>query len=635
MSTIPHLDMKLATPPGSKNTIEEMLDNFKNSISGGTFSGGTFTYGYENDEPYLAAVDIAETAALAAVAVIPGVGWLVSGVMALAFSFLNDLLKQSDNSYVKVIKEIVHEEIDKNNLSLMSAAVSGIFDAHKDFVVYVNSVTPPYDSEIQEEIISKASALRLIIRAQMPTLLIKDTADDQYQGLPLYCLVASLYLDIYQDFLKKKNYLNMSDESYNANLKEYNEALSDIQSNINKIINKWISDNKSISFLKRNKFFRTLYLGGLAKLCGSVRKGVLLEYEKNVNIRNSMEIFLAEAYYDDHGNSDDRDAMVRRDMVTRASPLLNIVGYGHEQDYANPSVLQITQKYCDSKFVDKEIYYASCWGRVDDRNRDIDTNFTSNAAQSNGYDSTLKYAIDKVEAAYNGWDNDATTYPLYAYKFSAKDDVYDLGDIDASMSDLVKKVKGSASGYFVSGMVVDHNPPNGSNACSVDSGPSVGYAGTVFRHWSSFEHIPTISRTNGAECDLNCGWNTDNKIIEATPDPLLGKNCVKIPAQSEIKFTVNSDLQHGDHYTVILYCSLCSSEANPDYNKFILSTKNSSNQGNYEVIDGPIGITGIYKILKFKYNNSIEEGFDGFSIKYPGDYDWYFSTAIIVPNNTL
>ncbi len=91
----PRFNRLAYTPSGAKSKYGELSEKLKSGVSGGGFSPSTFLQGFSGN-PYEGVIEVAETIALAVAQSIPEAGFLLSGILSVAFTALNKSMQQDD-----------------------------------------------------------------------------------------------------------------------------------------------------------------------------------------------------------------------------------------------------------------------------------------------------------------------------------------------------------------------------------------------------------------------------------------------------------------------------------------------------------------------------------------------------------
>lgn len=540
--------------PGSTDTISNVLKDVKGRISSGGFDGSLLVSSIKNNN-ISGLYNIIETAAVAGVAAVPVVGWVLSAFLSLGFKYLNSTLS-STTDYKDMITGIVNKAIDENNYNLMKGAFAGttnVYSTYADLIASFQNKTPSSDQHVQ--LIGKYNDVITSYEQQSPNLLLKDKDGYTYQGLPLFCSLLNIATCASIDILKNKESLNIDDAFYNQNYQTTEKRIYAEHRKIRNTLTEVLKNNSKLSYdyptewAKRNSLARGLFLSGLSGLLESFRRRYEAKFFKPIKLRNSIEI-----YSNSYATQKTLERDISADLLKRASVLSKLTGYSHAD-----RVQRIGLGYLDSTEGGKGYYkqYETCSGEVGngDQKR-INTDFGLNQFSSGngvGNGSRLPVSITM----------NATASATYGIELATSD-----GNNNILLGQLAGKKEGFYSfgvpGYYLSGLVVNNDHQNG-KTCAADSGPSVSLVASVHRHWSSLEYVAEFRDANtGIELDSSVFSLEDNTeaAVKAFADYLIGKNIIVFdPTLSKKPLTFN--VYNSTSKTIIAAPVLFAASVNP------------------------------------------------------------------------
>lgn len=505
--------------PGSTATVSDVLKDVQKRMSNGGFDGSLIVSSIK-DNNLSGLYNILETAAVAGVAAVPVVGWVLSTFLSLGFKYLNSTLSTTKD-YKDLITSIVNKAIDENNYNLMKAAFSGttnVYTSYADLISSFQNKTPSSDQHTQ--LIGKYNDVISSYEQQSPTMLLKDKNGYAYQGLPLFCSLLNIATCASIDILKNKAKLNIDDAFYNQNFTAIETRFFSEHKKIRDTLLHILDNNSQLShdfpteWAKRNSLVRGLFLSGLSGVLESYRRRYEAKYFKPIQLRNSIEI-----YSNSYALQKVLDRDISKDLLKRSSVLSRLTAYTR-----NDRVQRIGLGYLDSTEGGKGYYtqYEVCSGEVGSGDqKHIDTDFSLNqfsAGNGVGNGSRLPVSITM----------NATAYATYGIELATSD-----GKNNILLGQLSGKKEGfyafGIPGYYLSGLVVNNDNQNG-KTCAADSGPSVTLVASVHRHWSSLEYVAEFRNADtGIELDSSVFSLEDNnaKAVKAYADYLIGKNVLE------------------------------------------------------------------------------------------------------------
>ncbi|EMH4160947.1 hypothetical protein RJ498_000141 [Pluralibacter gergoviae] len=544
--------------PGSTDTISNVLQDVKKRFASGGFDGSLIISSIKNNN-INGLYNIMETAAVAGVAAVPVVGWVLSAFLSLGFKYLNSTLS-STTDYKDLITSIVNKAIDENNYNLMKGAFAGttnVYTTYANLIASFQNSPPSSDQHVQ--LIGKYNDVITSYEQQSPNLLLKDKNGYTYQGLPLFCSLLNIATCASIDILKNKEKLNIDDAFYNQNYqandkrfyaehKKIRDTLTDVLKN-----NAQLSHDFPTEWAKRNSLARGLFLSGLSGLLESFRRRYEAKFFKTIQLRNSIEI-----YSNSYVTQKTLEQDISADLLKRASVLSKLTGYSHAD-----RVQRIGLGYLDSTEGGKGYYkqYETCSGEVgngDQKRINVDFNINQFGGSGVGSGDRLP-----VNITYN-----ATAFATYGIELATSDGKHNilLGQLSGNKDGFYSF---GVPGYYLAGLVVNNSNENG-KTCAVDSGPSITTVASVHRHWSSLEYVAEFRDANtGIELDTSVFSLEDNTeaAVHGYADYLIGKNIIKYtPAGGKSKlltFSVYNSTGKSITATPVLFAS--SSQPLTDY----------------------------------------------------------------------
>jgi hypothetical protein len=617
MSSIPNIDINNYIPPNAEKTFDEIINELKASIASGGFDPATFNSIFSGNT-YAGIVEVAESFTLVATMAIPEIGWLVSGVLSLAFSALNADLTDPSSSYVILIENIVDMKIDHDNLMKLNAVTEGVFDSYKNYTTYMSALClPPYDEQIREEINGYCTALLTVISLSLPLYLLPDEEDLKVQGLPLFFLVSAIYIQIYIEYLQNASVLGMSQSSFDANYKTLSNSIYENQNKAARIF------QNTITYIRENcqswnewknvtTFINGVYTGGLAKFCCAARKKYEVKFNTKIQLRNSMEMYASDIYdsYLYHLG------LVTKCIQKRVSPMTKIEGYGHcGYGGGKGAVIRLSQNYIDGDMKPWNDFWEGCTGFA---TSGIQTfcNLDTHVIQ----DESFNRKGDDIPVIMK-WDNEMAALCGLCFSNQVGENS-SLGDIGSGSYYTM-----APAGYFISSFVVICDPPV--KTCAEDSGYWLSPLASVHRHWSSLEHLAVINDTKwGIELDSTCG------IVMASlgnttgfPDPLMGKNRLNIPAGQAVTFKVINDTEETIQFHSVLYhISSADDAVSINVNGSKITFAKADQSGHLIGIDNTFYRESIYGLAELNPGANI--------ISLSAEESFSFTSLLVIPQST-
>lgn len=252
------IDLDILTPPGFKVAVNKFGENLVSGIGKG-IDPAEFI---DADNPLEIIVPVLEMSATSA---IPGVGFIVSGVLSVVFQWVNDSM-QSKTDLNALIQKLVNQSIDDNNFKMMQLSVEGIQNLISDYIGLLqpqkilselrNSGHPsPYDPTVAETIKEKADSINTYIEGELPKFLIKGS---EIHGIPLYAHIADLGGNLYIDFLKQRSLLGkvVSNQDFLRIFNEVETQLFRHQKQLAEVIQDYI---QGMNFGDGNDFINNIY----------------------------------------------------------------------------------------------------------------------------------------------------------------------------------------------------------------------------------------------------------------------------------------------------------------------------------------------------------------------------------------
>ncbi|MGY4730706.1 insecticidal delta-endotoxin Cry8Ea1 family protein [Burkholderia pyrrocinia] len=357
------IDFDKLIPPGFKDAVS----NFEKEIVAGIGAGIDPSAFVNAENPLEAVVPVLELIATSAASAIPGVGFVVSGVLSVIFQWVNDSMKNKADMNA-IIHKIVNQAIEDNNFRMMQLSVEGMHNQLTDYIGLLQARMPlliagaggqisPLDPTVAETIKEKADGINTYIEGEIPKFLIKGS---EIHGVPLYAHVAALGGNLYVDFLRQRDLLGnaLSQQDF---LRIYNEVETQLFRHQQRLAEVVRDYGKSKGFIEYNRFINGLYqFSSYGFLLNVIKKRHEALYRKRIRIRTSMELY-------ECGVSDDIDymaAVVRTNLPERVSMMTSLHGYSHRGDY--PLIQRLNQAFVSADGKPLTDYQQSCVGAVGD-----------------------------------------------------------------------------------------------------------------------------------------------------------------------------------------------------------------------------------------------------------------------------